>query len=141
MSKGFSLIEAVVSLFILAGLIYIASVSLLDLAPKYRLESAVWKVNTALNHARYKSIFNGVSVRTKFSSAGYEFEKYDDAQKEWKRDEWHLLEGVRIEANNCPIFHPEGTVSNMASIMVSNAWGRYKISLAISGRIKITRLN
>jgi hypothetical protein len=52
----------------------------------------------------------------------------------------NILEGVNIQANNSPVFHPQGTVSNLASIMISNTWGSYKITLAISGRIRIAKL-
>lgn len=50
----------------------------------------------------------------------------------------NILEGVNVEANNSPLFHPEGTVSNLASIYVFNSWGKYRITIAITGRIKTT---
>ena len=50
------------------------------------------------------------------------------------------LDGVNITATNSPIFHPLGTVSNLTSVYISNTSGKYRISLAISGRIKIIPL-
>lgn len=140
MRKGFSLIEVTLSLAVLAILIYAASTSFLNLAPKYRLQRAVWEINSRLNFARYKALFEGAKVRIKFYSSGYGLEIYDEEKKEWKLEEKHFLEGVTIQANNSPIFHPGGTVSNLASITIFNSWGKYKISLAISGRVKISKL-
>lgn len=140
MKKGFSLIEVTISLSVLALLVYLASSSFLSLAPKYRLQKAIWEIHARLNFARYKALFYGVKVRIKLHSSSYTMEIYDEDHKVWKIKEKHFLEGVRIEANNSPIFYPSGTVSNLASIYISNSWGKYKITLAISGRVKTSKL-
>jgi prepilin-type N-terminal cleavage/methylation domain-containing protein len=138
--RGFTLLEVIISLSILAFLAYMASTSFLNLAPKYRLQKAVWEINSRLNFVRYKALFRGVKARMKVYSSGYAIEIYDEKEKKWKLEEKHFLEGVRLQSNNNPSFHPRGTVSGMASISISNSWGRYKITLAISGRVKITKL-
>ena len=138
--KGFSLIEAVIALSLLAILVGIASTSFLNSSPKYRLTKAVREINSRLNYARYKAIFSGVQVRIKFYESSYIVEKYDEHQKEWKREKECFLKGVTLQANNSPVFHPRGTVSNLASIYISNSWGKYRISLSISGRVKAVRL-
>jgi prepilin-type N-terminal cleavage/methylation domain-containing protein len=140
MKKGFTLLEAVVSLAVLAMLVYMASASFLNLIPKYRLELAAWEVASALNAARYKALFEGVSVRVRLLADGYIVEKYDDVKKTWQSAERHGLEGVIVSANNSPIFTPDGTVSGLATIYVANAWGKYKITLAITGRVKSARV-
>jgi len=130
----------VVSLSILSLLALFAGVSFLNLAPKYRLEKAVWELNSRLNYARYKAIFEGNSIRIKFGSKSYAIERYDESNKVWQLEENGWLEGVNIQANNSPTFHPEGTVSNLASIFIFNSWGKYRITLAITGRVKIVKL-
>lgn len=140
MKRGFSLIEVIVSLSVLALLVYLASTSFMSISPKYRLQKAIWEIHARLNFARYKALFNGVKVRIKFRSSSYTMEIYDEDHKVWKIKEKHFLEGVRIEANNSPTFHPNGTVSNLASIYISNSWGKYKITIAISGRVKTVKL-
>jgi len=134
--RGFSLLESMIALTILAIMLVVASTSFLNLAPKYRLRSAVWEINSRLNYARYKAIFEGTKVRIRFKTSSYIIEKYDDEQKEWKKERVYFINGIAIQANNSPIFHPGGTVSDLASISISNSWGRYRITLAISGRIK-----
>jgi len=61
-------------------------------------------------------------------------------EKTWRTVQTEFLEGVRIEANNSPIFHPTGTVTGLATILVSNSRGAYRITLAISGRIKVVKI-
>ncbi len=138
--RGFSLVEALAAFFVLGIILGLASTSFLNLAPKYKLNSAVREINSRLNYARYKSLFEGVKVRIKFDQHSYAIETYDEEQNEWRREREYFLNGVTLQANNSPIFHPVGTVSNLASIYISNSWGKHKITLAISGRIKIIRL-
>lgn len=138
--RGFSLMEAVLALAILAIMVGLASISFLNLAPKYRLKNAVREINSRMNYARYKAIFDGIKVRIKFDQHSYAIEIYDEDRNEWKREREYFLNGVTLQANNSPTFHPAGTVSNLASIYISNSWGKYKITLAISGRIKIAQL-
>jgi Tfp pilus assembly protein FimT len=138
--RGFSLMEALAAFFVLAVILGLASTSFLNLAPKYRLKSAVREINSRLNYARYKSIFEGVKVRIKFDQDSYAIETFDEEQNEWKREREYFLKGISLQANNSPTFHPVGTVSNLASIYITNSWGKYKITLAISGRIKVVQL-
>lgn len=138
--RGFSLLETVASMAILAILFGIASTSFLQLAPKYRLQNAVWEINSCLVNVRYKAIFEGIAMRVKFNPSGYAIEKYDEEKEIWRKEREGFLKGISIQANNIPTFYPEGSVSNIASINVFNSWGRYRITLAISGRIKIVRL-
>jgi Tfp pilus assembly protein PilE len=140
MRRGFSLVEALASFFVLGIILSLASTSFLNLAPKYKLNSAVREINSRLNYARYKSIFEGVKVRIKFDQHSYAIETYDEEKNEWKREREYFLRGVILQANNSPTFHPVGTVSNLASIYISNSWGKHKITLAISGRIKIIQI-
>lgn len=139
-TRGYSLFEAVVSVGLLAFIALIASTSFLKTAPKYWLKNAAWEINARLNFARHKAIFDGVKVRVRFSQSSCVIETYDESRKLWKREQEHFLKGVTLRANNSPIFHPEGTVSDLTSIDVFNSCGRCRISLAISGRIKVTNI-
>ena len=140
MRRAFTVLEAVIALAVLSTLVYLASASYLNLAPKYRLERAAWEVRSALNSARYRALFEGVFWRIKLNPGDYSYERYDEARKEWRIAERHLLEGVSLQANNTPVFTADGSVSGLATIYVVNAWGKYKITLAITGRIKTTRV-
>jgi prepilin-type N-terminal cleavage/methylation domain-containing protein len=140
MRKGFTLIEALAALAVTGVLILLSVSAFFNLAPKYRLERATWEIQTRLCYARYKAIRQGYPVRLQFSPAGYTVEKYDDGLDAWQPESAGAIEGVSIQANNTPTFHPAGTVSNFATILVSNSWGTNKITIAITGRIKVTEL-
>lgn len=137
---GFALWELVVFLAIFSVLLGLASGSFLGSLPKHRLQKALWEIQSKMNYARYKAIFDGTKSRIVFKPEGYIIEVFNQKNGDWKIDQGNILEGVSIQANNSPMFHPQGTVSNLASIIVSNTWGSYKITLAISGRIKVVKL-
>ncbi len=138
--RGFTLIETVLVLAIFAIIITLASISFLNLASKYRLEIAVGEVRAALNTARAKSILSGDNCRVRFGADFYRLETYDETAHIWIPDTLAGIEGATVEANNTPVFTPEGAVTNLATIRVSNGWGGYKLTLAITGRIRISRL-
>jgi Tfp pilus assembly protein FimT len=138
--RGFVLWELLIFLAIFSVLLSLASISFLNSFPKHRLQKALWEVHSKMNYARYKAIFEGTKSRIVFDANGYTVEVFNQKSGGWKIDKGNVLEGVSIQANNSPVFHPQGTVSNLASIILSNKWGSYKITLAISGRIKIVKL-
>jgi prepilin-type N-terminal cleavage/methylation domain-containing protein len=140
MNRGFSLLEAVISLAIFSLLLYAAAGVFLGRSPEYRLKKAAWEVQTRLNYARHKAVFEGRPVRVRFWPTGYAIEKFDGSLNHWLSEAGGSCEGVTIEANNTPTFHPAGTVSNLATITVSNAAGKCRITLAISGRIRVVML-
>jgi len=140
MRRGFTLLETLAALALMAVLIYAGASSFFKLAPKYRLGRATWEVQTRLNYARYKAIRQGYPVRVIFRPDGYTIEKYVAGLDAWQPESAGAIEGVRIQANNTPTFYPAGTISNFATILVSNAWGTNRITLAITGRIKVTEL-
>jgi prepilin-type N-terminal cleavage/methylation domain-containing protein len=138
--KGYTLVEAVIVLALVSLLILAGSGSVSGLAPRYQLQRAVWEVRSRLNQARIRSVWEGVSVRVRLSSGAIALEQFDEKGKIWRTLQTEFLEGVRIEANNSPIFHPTGTVTGLATILVSNSRGAYRITLAISGRIKVVKI-
>jgi len=137
--RGFTLFEVVLALA-LAGFVALGTVySVQKLVPKFHLRSAVWEVTSGLNQARFRAILSGVPTRVRFETAGFVFEGYDDASDSWRASPAVILPGVRIQANNAPVFHPQGTVSSLASITVGNSQGTYRITIAITGRIRTVR--
>ena len=136
---GFTLIETVLVLT-LSGLLVLGGAQAVGrLGPKLRLQSGIWEVTSGLNQARFRAILSGEAVRVRFLPSGFVFERYDAAAAAWRTCRRSVLEGVDLRANNAPVFHPQGTVSNMATITVANSRGAYRITIAITGRIRTTR--
>jgi prepilin-type N-terminal cleavage/methylation domain-containing protein len=139
-SRGFTLIETVLVLALAGMLVYGGSISFKQLIPKFRLQTGVWEIQSSLNQARFGAIWKGVPMRVRFEPSGFALESYDEGTKTWRPARSARLEGVEVRANNTPTFYPEGTVSDLASIYVSNVRGVYKITVAISGRIKTVKV-
>jgi len=136
---GFTLIETLLLLCVAAFIIFIGASSFAHLIPKYRLHGAVWEVSAKLNEARYAAVLKGAPVRMRLSGSTYCLERQNAEDGSWLRLSGRRLEGVVLRANNSPIFHPQGTVSNLATIWIENSFARYKITLAITGRVKVTK--
>jgi len=139
--KGMSMFEVVVTLAILGILVGFAAIPLVNPAPKYRLLKAVREIHSRMNYARYKAICTGSKVRLRFDPNGFRTETWDKTNSQWIPGPKEFIKGAAIEANNVPTFHPKGTVSNLCTINIFNTWGHFKLSLAISGRIKITQID
>lgn len=140
MKKGMSLVETLAVLFVLAILLQAGASSFHLMEPRYRLQAGVWEILSQLNHARFQAILDGTPVRIRFSPGSYAIEEWDQEQKAWGSAVVSIVQGITLRANNAPVFHPEGTVSNLATITVFNARGGFKITLAITGRAKATPL-
>jgi len=138
---GFSLMEALITISLLSMLTVLGSLSFQHAAPRIRLHNAAWEVNARLNWARYKAIYSGEKIKMVLEPDRYTVFAFDTVQNSWLPIQTHILEGVVVSANNSPIFHPGGTVSNLATIVIGNSAGGYKITLAISGRIKLTKVS
>lgn len=138
--RGFTLVETVMVLSLLGFLVYGGVYSFQRLIPKFHLQSGIWQVTSGLNQARFRAVWSGAPVRVRFVPSGFVFERRDDGAGVWRALRTAVLPGVTVGANNNPIFHPQGTVSSLATILVSNSWGSFRITIAITGRIKTTRV-
>jgi prepilin-type N-terminal cleavage/methylation domain-containing protein len=138
--SGFTLIELSIVIFLLTVMLFLLSSSIFFTSSKHYLDKAAYEVYARMNQARYKAIFEGTKVRIVFSPHTCSTEIFHPNNNEWKLLQRTHLEHAIIDANNSPVFHPLGTVSNLASIYVRNDGGVYKITLAISGRIKLVKI-
>ena len=137
---GFSLLETTVVLSIVAVLVFIGSSFSLN-NKKHQLEVAVRKIYSSLSLARFRSVQRQLPVRVSLSQKVCELAEYDSQKATWLTRSRELLEGVEVSANNSPVFYPQGTVSGLATINIRNEKGAYQVTVAITGRIKVTRLD
>jgi len=141
-TMGFTLFDTIIVLAILGLLLAFSWPSISKVRSRYELEMAVWEIHARMNQLRYQAIREGVPYRLKIYPNRYSIEKYDRiaTPATWVSVSSALISGASLEANNSPAFYPEGTVSNLATILIQNSAGKYRLTLAISGRIKVTRL-
>ena len=140
-ARGFTLVEAVLVIALAGFIIQAGAISFGRSAAKFRLQAAVWEIHTCLSQARFKAVWSGMPMRVSLTPTGYALEAYDEDAKTWLMQKSAVCEGVDIQANNAPTFYPQGTVSDLASIFVSNARGVYKFTIAISGRVKAVKVD
>ena len=138
--RGFTLVEAVLALALTGLFVFGGAYTVQRLVPKFHLQSGIWEVTSGLSQARFRAIMSGEPVRVRFVPSGFVFERYDEDARAWRTARTASLPGVAVQANNAPVFHPQGTVSDLASIVVSNSRGAYRITVAITGRVKATRI-
>ena len=138
--SGFTLIEILVVIFILTVMIFMLSSSIFTSSSQHYLNKSAYEIYARMNQARYKAIFDGTKVRVVFSPHTCSTEIFQKNDNKWKLHQITYIEHATIDANNSPVFHPIGTVSNLASIYIRNDGGVYKITLAISGRIKLVKM-
>ncbi len=136
---GFTLIEAVLALAIAGFLVYGGATAIGRLGPRLDLRSGAWQITSGLQQARFRAILSGEPIRVRFAASGLFLERYDGGSGTWRPARAILLPGVSVQANNAPVFLPQGTVSGLATITVSNAQGSYRITVAITGRIRTVR--
>lgn len=138
--RGASLIEALLVLAIASILFLAGAASVSRSAGRYDLERGVWEVRSLLSQTRVRAIWEGVPARLTIGVRGYSMDLYDEGAKSWRVAAAGDWQGVAVEANNTPVYQPTGSVTGMATIIVSNPRGAYRLTLAITGRIRATKL-
>ncbi|MBI2839256.1 MAG: prepilin-type N-terminal cleavage/methylation domain-containing protein [Acidobacteria bacterium] len=140
-APGFSLIEmlVVLSLAILCFTITFPVVA--DMLERYSSSSAASTIASDLLVTRYRAITDSTSYRVRFEGEhGYAIERLE--RGEWSR--WRVRsfgDAIELRSNNNPVFNAAGSVSNMASIYIVSGGHRHrKITIAITGRVKVARL-
>jgi prepilin-type N-terminal cleavage/methylation domain-containing protein len=137
--RGFTLIEVLIALALAGLFLGAGTYSLRRLGPGLHLRAGIWEVTAGLGQARFRAIMSGEPVRVRFFPSGFALERYDETAGAWRPARTAVLSGVTVRANNAPIFHPQGTVSGLATVTVSNARGSYRITVAITGRIRTVK--
>ena len=143
---GYTLTELMIVLGILAVVLGVSGTWLASQLPQYRLNGAVRQIRADLMTARAQAVRQGNSVRVSFADPQH-YDIWVDHNKNSRVDPGEVIEsrsiledfaGVVIESNRNPIFSPRGTASNFGTIKVSNVSGEKKITIGITGRVKVS---
>ena len=113
--------------------------------PHYRLNGVVRQIRADLLAARAQAVKQGNEVRVFFTDPQH-YDILDDDNNNGRADPGEAVEtrsileefaGVAIESNRNPIFNPRGTASSFGTIKVSNSSGEKRITISITGRVKV----
>lgn len=146
--RGMTLTEILVTLAIIGLLVGIGLPTYTSQMPKYRLNAATRQVLTDLWLARKLAMSEVHVVQVRFRRP-HHYQIWQDRNDNGRINPGELTtkdvshHGVTLQANNRPRFHPTGTVSNLATIVLRHRSApkrlRRCLSISIAGRVKQTR--
>lgn len=145
-SKGFTLIEMMIVIAIMAILSAIAAPNLQTYMAQRRLNGAARQVMTDLMEARMKAVNLNQKVKVSFGSVGHTYQTWNDADDngtvaddegdDIERDLHPDYHDVTFSASANPFFQPRGTAVG-STITLTNSSGSKYVKVALTGRVKI----
>ena len=144
---GFTLIEMMVVIAVIAVLSAIAVPSFMEYARNQRLNGAARQVYSDLMNARQQAVTENKKIIVEFvSNHQYQFVRDNDASETVSTgDETLVLRDIHPEYSDVtfsagfnPAFRPNGTGKNPVITLTSSSTGKTKcITISTAGRIKI----
>jgi len=144
--RGFTLTEMMIVVAMMAILAAIAVPNIMAQMPGYRLNGAARQVLSDLMAARMQAVSQNNEFKVFFLD-NHRYMILDDNNNNGTADTGEATQtkdiqtdyyDVTFNSNNDPIFHTNGTASNLATITLSNTSGSRSITISSAGRVKIT---
>ena len=143
--QGFTLMELMIVLGIMSITLMLSNMWLSSQLPQWRLNGVVRQVVSDLVAAKMTAVAERNRQRIFFQDNRHYVilddknnnGKIDVGEHQEARDIQADYQGVTITASNNPSFLPRGTASNLASITLTNSAGSKKITVSITGRVKV----
>ena len=144
-SQGFTLMEVMIVLGIMSIVLMLTNMWLSTQLPHWRLNGAVRQVMSDLVAAKMNAVVERNRQRIFFQDNRHYVilddknnnGKIDSGEHQEVRDIQADYQDVTMTASNNPSFLPRGTASNLASITLTNSAGSRKITVSITGRVKV----
>jgi Tfp pilus assembly protein FimT len=143
-----TLTEILITLAIIGTLVGIGLPTYTSQMPKYRLNAAARQLLADLRLARKLAMSEVHVVQVSFLHS-HQYRIWQDRNDDGRIDAGELItkdvsdHGVTLQANNQPRFHPTGTVTNLATMVLRHPSAPQQLqrclSISIAGRVKQTR--
>lgn len=138
--RGVTVTELMVVTYILSLLLLVGVPGIKSFMVRTRLRSNLQLVYSTLNTARYQAIKQNVRVKVDLQDHTlYLKTRVGEFWRPFRHI--NLYEGINVSSNGSPVFHPTGRASPLCSFFLDYKHLRYKVSLAISGRLKVSRIS
>jgi len=147
-ARGFSLIELIVVIALIAILTAIAVPSYQSFMVRSRLKGAARQVMSDLMNARMMAVNQNQKVKFHVENGGHTYKIWSDANHDGtvgdnegvniSKDIHQDYYDVALSTTNDPIFNPRGAADAYGTIKVTNPAGFKNIAVAISGRVAIS---
>lgn len=152
--NGFTLVELMIVIAVMGIMTAIAIPSYQTFMAQRRLNGAAREIMSNLMAARMQAISQNNEFRVFFpgSHSGAlpgdrQYQILDDDNNNGEIDTGEAVQtkdiqstyyDVTMASNNNPKFSPKGTATNLATITLSNSRGSKQVSIAITGRVRIS---
>lgn len=143
-ARGFTLMELMIVIAIMAILAAIAAPNYTSFMAQRRLNGAARQIMSDLMHARMQAVNQNNEFKITFVNS-HEYQILDDDNSNGSSDSGESVRtksvqtdysDVTLSSTANPVFNPRGT-ANGATITLSNSAGSKSVSLAITGRVII----
>jgi type IV fimbrial biogenesis protein FimT len=134
---GFTLIELMATIGIMAVVMAIAVPSFLSFLPSLRLADAARQIATDLQQVRMKAIAQNTAYQVNFSASTYSVQKCSGS---CTNDSGNIVlpDGISIvSASVSPQFQPRGTAAAAAAITLTNGATQKWVCVRSVGRVSV----
>jgi type IV fimbrial biogenesis protein FimT len=136
--SGFTLIELIVIIAIVAVFAGIAVPNFLSYLPKYRLNGAARQIMGDLMAARMKAVKENTTVKVAWVS-DHEYKIWTDGEEKTVNIQSNYRDVTIVGSFTDISFYSRGTAS-LCGITLTNSTDSKKITVLLTGRVKITNL-
>jgi len=133
--KGFSLLELILCLLIFSMILYLYVVNSYNSKKYSKLEAVTYNIKNIIERVRTKAILFKNKHRIYFYNSSLIVKRY--IKSKWRKHRHYTFDNYQLYCNNSPIFYPKGTVSNLFSLYIKKDELMKKITMNITGRLKI----
>ncbi len=147
-TRGFTLIELMVVIALIAILTAIAIPSYQTFMVRSRLKGAARQVMSDLMNARMMAVSLNQNVKVHIEGDGHTYQIWSDANNDGtvasnegvniSKDLHQDYHDVALSKTNDPIFNPRGAASQFGTVTVTNSAGSRNITVAMSGRVAVS---